>query len=107
MQHKTLKNGRWQELSFIEQMANIGGEVERAISWKNKGNENYSKRALERALELLDLTAELTSFCRKKELLRVRETLVDYFYFDNIYRSSDDLWRSYFNPFGLYARKEV
>jgi hypothetical protein len=30
-QHKELAAGRWKELSFIEQMANIGSEIERAL----------------------------------------------------------------------------
>ena len=55
-QHKDLAAGHWQELSFFEQMANVGSEVERTISWKNKGNLEYSQKAFERALELLDLT---------------------------------------------------
>ena len=29
-QHKGLAAGRWSQLSFIEKMANIGSEVERA-----------------------------------------------------------------------------
>lgn len=104
MQHKGLENGRWGEMSFAEQMANIGSEVERAISWKNKGNPDYSKRALDRALELLDLTVESVEYNRKKELLRTREALVDYFLFNNTYCSSDELWHGYFHPFGIYAR---
>jgi hypothetical protein len=31
--HKELAAGRWLEFSFMEQMANIGSEVERAIKW--------------------------------------------------------------------------
>ena len=34
--HQSLASGRWQQLSFVEQMANIGSEVERALSWKEK-----------------------------------------------------------------------
>jgi hypothetical protein len=45
---------RWQKLNFFEQMANIGSEVERAVLWREKDKE-YSKLALYRALELLDL----------------------------------------------------
>jgi hypothetical protein len=35
--HKSLAAGRWFELSFIEQFANIGSDVERTIQWKKKG----------------------------------------------------------------------
>ena len=86
-QHKQLANGRWFNLSFMEQMANIGSEVERTISWRNKNNSEYSSLAFERALELLDLTVEdannVQSRSRLKELLRLREVLVDYFLFSN------------------------
>ena len=99
--HKELASGRWFKLSFFEQMANIGSEVERAILWREKKKE-YSILAMERALELLDLTvtdAKNKTAPRLKELMRVRETLVDYFYFDNQYSSTDKLWRSYFYAF--------
>jgi len=104
-QHQELANGRWQKLSFIEQMANIGSEVERTISWRNKGNGEYSRLAFDRTLELIDLTvAELKKFSRLKELLRVREALVDYFLGDNIYKSTDKNWQNYFFSFGYAAR---
>lgn len=103
-QHKQLSAGRWFELTFLEQMANIGSEVERAILWKNKKNE-YSIKAIDRALELLDLTiADIKNSKRLKELTRLREVLVDYFYFDNQFSSSDKLWRTYFYAFSYAAR---
>lgn len=104
-EHKSLAAGRWGELSLAEQMANIGAEVERAVSWYNKGNENYGKRAFYRALELVYLTIE---FCRckssLKELTRMRELLVDYFLGENLYSSSAKLWQKYFHPFNYTAR---
>ena len=107
-QHKQLAAGGWSKLSFMEQMANIGSEMERTISWKNKKNLDYSNNAFERALELLDLTVENSkSKSRLKELLRLREVLVDYFVFDNEYSSSDQLWRNYFYPFNFAARREL
>jgi len=98
---------KWQKLSFFEQMANIGSEVERAILWREKDKE-YSKLAIYRALELLDLTVEdPKNKKRLKELLRVRECLVDYFFFDNIYQSSDEKWRNYFYAFNYAVRKNL
>ena len=105
-QHKQLSGGRWFELTFFEQMANIGSEVERTILWRNK-NKEYSIKSVERALELLDLTIaddKNRSIFRLKELLRLREVLVDYFYFDNQFSSSDKLWRNYFYAFNYAAR---
>lgn len=104
-QHKQLASGKWFKMSISEQLANVGSEVERTILWKNKNNPDYSNRALERALELLDLTVEdAKNRYRLKEILRVREALVDYFMFDNEFSSSDELWRKYFYPFIFAAR---
>jgi hypothetical protein len=103
--HKDLTAERWKRFSFCEQMANIGSEVFRAMSWRQK-NREYSQKALERALELLDLTLEASvpSRSRLKELARLRETLVDYFSFDNEYCSTDNGWQNYFNAFNYAAR---
>ncbi len=107
-QHQQLAAGRWQQLSFFEQMANIGSEVERTILWKEKGNKEYSKKAFERALELLDLTiADEKNKTRLKELTRLREALADFFAFDNEFFSGDKLWRSYFYPFNWAIRSKL
>jgi len=105
-QHKELAAGRWEKLSFVEQMANVGSEVERALNWQAKKNSDYAKAAAIRALELLDFTLDSASgFPRLKEAARSREALVDYFFGDNQYKSSDKLWRSYFLYFAYAARK--
>jgi len=104
-QHQQLAAGRWKELSFFEQMANVGSEVERTIQWRAKNNPDYSQKAFERALELLDLTiADGKNKKRLKELTRVREALADYFAFDNIYKSTDRDWQDYFLAFNFAAR---
>ena len=98
--HKNLADGRWQKLSFIEQMANIGSEVERTISWKEKNKPERSQNAFFRALELLDFTInDKQNKNRLKELCRVREVLVDYFFADNQYNSTDLSWQKYFRTF--------
>lgn len=104
-QHKQLAEGRWKELSFFEQMANVGSEVERTIKWKNKNNMKYSRLAFERALELLDLTiADEKNKRRLKEIVRTREFLADYFIFENEYHSTDKSWQNYFYAFNYAAR---
>jgi hypothetical protein len=104
-QHRELAAGRWNLLSFAEQMANIGSEIERTISWKKKGRPDISRRAFERALELIDLTiADAKNRTRLTELLRVREALADHFYFDNSYHSTPERWQHYFGSFLIAAR---
>jgi len=108
--HKELSRGRWFEFTFFEQMANIGSEVIRALSWKNR-NENYSRRAVERALELLELTIEdgknKSNPSRLKELTRLKEVFIDYFYFENQFGSSEEGWKRYFNPFTYASRRKT
>ena len=81
--------GRWREMTLVEQMANIGSEVDRA-------------------LELLDLSLDSTQeFPQLKELARTREVLVDYFCGDNQYQSTESSWRKYFLAFATAVRKKV
>ena len=105
-QHNDLAAGRWKEFSFVEQMANIGSEVERALNWRVKNNAAYSQKAFERALELIDLTLDsVKGFARLKEVARTREAMVDYFYGQNEYISTEALWRKYFLYFVYAARR--
>ena len=105
LEHKKLAAGQWKQLSFAEQMANIGSEVSRALNWKNKGNAEYCQKATNRILELLSLTLDnLTISSHYKELTRLREAIVDYFYGTNQFSSSEILWRKYFDYF-VYASK--
>ena len=104
-QHRKLAAGGWRKLNYFEQMANIGSEVERTISWRNKKNNKYSQLAFIRVLELLDLTiASYNNYPRLKELTRLREALADYFVGENKFSSADKLWHNYFYPFNFAAR---
>ena len=102
--HKELAAGRWLELSLMEQLANVGTDIERTIRWKQKGNSEYSRQAFERALDLLSLTiADPKNRKRLKEIGRTREVLIDYFLYDNEYGSTDELWHKYFFSFNYTA----
>jgi len=98
--HQSLAAGRWNDFSLMEQMAHIGSEVERAITWRQKNNPEYSRMAFERGLELLELTiADPRNRRRLKELTRLRETLLDYFMGENQFCSSEKSWKNYFYAF--------
>ena len=104
-QHRELAAGRWYDLSFLEQMGNVGAEIGRTVAWKEKNRPDYSQRAFERALELLDLTiSDPKNRSRLREVLRVREALADHFAFDNTYQSTDESWQRYFYAFQFAAR---
>lgn len=100
--HPSLAAGRWHGFSLVEQLAHVGSEVERALNWRAKGNEELCRRALERGLELLALTiADPKHRGRLRELTRLREVLLDYFLGENEYGSSATSWHRYFHPFAL------
>jgi hypothetical protein len=106
-QHQELAAGRWAKMAFVEQMANIGSEVERALTWRAKHHEDHCQRAFERALELIDLSLESNpGFARRKELARVREAFEYYLFWGNQFRFTDEAWRQYFSNFLYAARKD-
>lgn len=97
IQHKKQAQGEWQKKPFLEQMANIGSEVYRAINWRNKGNEEYAQMAFVKSLELFDLSKNSKfTYPQYKELLRMREIWVDFFKYDNEYNSTQDSINKYF-----------
>ncbi len=103
--HTTLTPEHWFTFSLIEQLANIGCDIERTIQWKKKGNLEYSKQAFYRALELIDLTIAdpKTKGGALREIVRTRECLVDHFVYDNTYKTTDEIWHNYFFQFNYAA----
>lgn len=102
--HKNLTPEKWFSLDLAEQMANIGSEVGRTITWRNKGHKKYAQLAFERALELADLTKEdPKNRKRLKEICRMREVIADWF-FQNEYKTTDQSLEKYFYHFNYYAR---
>jgi hypothetical protein len=102
--HKGLAAGGWNKLSLLEQLANVGCDVERTILWRNRGDVECSQKAFERVLELLDFTvADPKNKGRLREILRVREALVDHFVYDNEYATTDECWQRYFFQFNYAA----
>ena len=105
-QHQGLQSGRWATFTLYEKLAAVGAEVGRSLNWKEKGNADFSNRAFERALELLDFTiADERNRSHLRELCRLREALVDSFMYDNEYGSTPELWRKYFGAFEYAASR--
>ena len=108
MQHVDLQNNRWYELTLVEQMANIGSEIERAIKWKNKGNSDYAGLANIRALELFDLTLNDKRYGKGiREITRARELWLDYYMGENQYSQTENQWKKYFLGFAFAARNKI
>ncbi len=66
---------RWAGYTLAEQMANVGSEVERALRAHAAANPARLSGALDRALELFDLTVADDRWRgrRRREILRTRE----------------------------------
>jgi hypothetical protein len=106
--HPRLSAGRWHELSLVEQLANVGSEVGRAARARAIGNDRRLGPAMDRALELFDLTlADPRWRHRLKEIARAREVVCDYLVGENVYRSTPESLEAYFLPFALAARSSA
>ena len=75
---------RWPTFTVLEQLANVGSEVERTIRARAAGNASRFDSALARALELFDLTAADARWrgARRREILRAREQFCGLFFGD-------------------------
>ncbi len=104
-QHRELAQGRWNQLTLVEQLGNIGSEVERVLRWQEKGNHKYAMRAMDRALELFELTLDCpANKGRVREVARAKEVLLDFMVGQNEYGSTRELKR-YYLPFAVAVRR--
>lgn len=105
--HPSLAAGRWQTFTLMEQLGNVGSEVERAIAAHARGRTDRFERALARALELFDLTAADPRWTlhQRREILRAREQFCRVFYDDTSEPDLADYLRKYFLQFAVAARR--
>ena len=104
--HAGLTADRWQSKTLCEQLGNVGSEVARALRAKELGNRERMNGALDRALELLDMTlADPRHQGRRREICRAREVFLDYLLGSNEYGSSAASLDAYFLQFGVAARR--
>ena len=97
---------KWQKLTGAQQMANIGSELNRAFSWRQRGDKKNEEAAVWRVLELIDLTlADEKWKGRTKELRRLREVCCDRFFDKNEYNIKPEVLEDYFLPFALKVRR--
>lgn len=105
--HQNLTEERWRAFTLVEQLGNVGSEVERAIKGKEKGDEKKAQAALYRSLELFDLTlADPKNRERLREVARTREVFLDFFLGNNQYGFTPEFFQKYFLDFALAARNQ-
>ena len=93
----------------MEQLGNIGSEVERAFRAHAQGRGDRFEHALARALELFDLTANDPRWRghRCREVLRAREQFCRVFFDDAVEAGLSDYLRKYFLQFAVAARAQL
>ena len=107
-QHKELAAGGWQRLTLMEQLANLGSEVSRACRWQEKDKDLF-QGAVDRALELFDLTLEDPRWRKRgtlREIARVRELFLRAAFREKeTYNTSLSDLNRYFDQFAFAARR--
>jgi hypothetical protein len=103
MSNHVFDKSAWARMSLFEQMGNIGSEVGRALAAKHRGDEDSSRAALYRGLDLIDITVNLwriSTPSRNRELLRARELFVQ----SVTTETEDQSLENYFMQFAIAAR---
>ncbi len=105
--HPSLAAGRWGTLSLAEQLGNVGSEVERAMRAYSEQRQDRFERALDRALELFDLTANdpRWKLHRRREILRAREQFCRVFFDSAAEPDLPQYLSKYFLQFAVAARR--
>ena len=103
--HAELAAGRWEMFPLALQIAHIGSEVSRACKAKESTNDVRMQSALDRMLELIDMTlSDPKNRYRLREVCRMREVLCDFLVGDNIYHSTRHSLDRYFLQFAVAAK---
>ena len=106
MPHDDLAAGRWQLFPLALQLGHVGSEISRALRAEQSNDKQRMFSALDRALELFDLTiADPKNRGRLKEICRAREVICDYFFGDNMYGGTGESFNRYFTAFAIAAKR--
>ncbi len=89
-----MDDDKWIRQPLSRQIGNIGAEISRLVHRKENNDTDGGFSALERALELIDLTVygltKKSESSKMRELLRFREALCDYALDLHIYEVKGD-----------------
>lgn len=93
----------WNKLSIYDQLGTIGTEIGRTMSWRRSPQYGNPESSFYRGLEYLDLTINdpKNRGPKLKELCRVREVIVDWYYGAQLYATTDEDLNNYFEPFAI------
>lgn len=90
----------WYNMPVKMQLANVGSEVNRALNWKKRGNEQRTVSFCNKAIEFLEIMkTDKKNHNRIGELNFCIEELKDFFLGDNIYGTTDEALMKYYDAF--------
>ena len=90
---------RWYAMSVSEQILNIGGEVQRAVQRKEKGDPEGARDFLKKAMEWLELSkSDPKNKNRVEELTLAGEEVEDYFNL-NLWKNDSKSIMGYWDSF--------
>ena len=104
--HGNVVRQNWKNYPITYQMGNIGSEVSRSLKWKENGNNSRADKAIDRALELFDLTIEANTknHARLTEVLKARDEFCDYFFNNNSYHTDPFKMQRYYDGFVMMGQ---
>jgi hypothetical protein len=107
--HKKLESGKWFELSFLQQMGNVGSEIYRAIKWFRLKDDRF-QTAFDMALELFDLTIKDNRWYNERTIVMnyrklFIDTLTNYDTVQNAESKLDEINEKFYE-YGLAANEE-
>jgi hypothetical protein len=93
---------RWQGLTLPQQMGNIGSEIARGRHWEKQGVKAHRDAAIERVMELIDLTrCDPRRRSGLREICRLREVVSDWYLGSGAYDVSPEELQEYCTRFVL------
>ena len=97
---------KWRQMTLLQQLGNLLAEISRASNWEKANKQEERNVALERALELIDLTlADGRNFGRSRELGILREIIADCYVGSSHFSVGLEALKNYLLPFAVLARK--
>lgn len=92
---------RWQQLSLLEQMGNIGSEVGRSLRAKRQNDDQAAEMAFSRTLDLIEASIKsFKTYPKLKELMRAKREYMHAYFED---RDPEGI-ENYFMQFAIAAR---
>lgn len=82
-------------------VANLGSEIQRIFSWKEKKDENAARNAYDRALGIMGTIRDFRNSSANTEMDILQEALEDLISGSKNYQLDREQMSSYFNPFAL------